>query len=157
MGAESSVQRDGKSQEDGSASASAGELSAEVTVLQEGGSALESKVQPSFLDPFLLTPLSAAGTNTNPRERCYFNIYLSIYICTFSGKCNASWCLLYRYQFFFIVHLRVCKHPPSSPSTRSVSHFVRISNVLQHPGSMCACRCFFFLLSHGVELSAVPQ
>ncbi|XP_051264725.1 A-kinase anchor protein 12b isoform X1 [Dicentrarchus labrax] len=45
MGAESSVQRDGKSQEDApasaSASASAGELSAEV--LQEGGSVLDSK------------------------------------------------------------------------------------------------------------------
>ncbi|XP_044024379.1 A-kinase anchor protein 12b isoform X3 [Siniperca chuatsi] len=40
MGAESSVQRDGKSQEDASASASASaeELSAEVNVLQEGGS-----------------------------------------------------------------------------------------------------------------------
>lgn len=80
MGAESSVQRDGKGQEDGSASASAGELSAEVTVLQEGGSALESKVQPSFLDPFLLTPLSAAGTKTNPRERCYFNIYIFVHL-----------------------------------------------------------------------------
>lgn len=43
--AESSVQRDGKSQEDASASASAsaGELSAEVNVLQEGGSVLDSK------------------------------------------------------------------------------------------------------------------
>lgn len=80
MGAESSVQRDGKGQEDGSASASAGELSAEVTVLQEGGSALESKVQPSFFDPFLLTLLSAAGTKTNPRERCYFNIYIFIHL-----------------------------------------------------------------------------
>ncbi|XP_042246609.1 A-kinase anchor protein 12b isoform X1 [Thunnus maccoyii] len=43
MGAESSVQRDVKSQEDASASASAGELSAEVKVLQEGGSVLDSK------------------------------------------------------------------------------------------------------------------
>lgn len=49
MGAESSVQRDGKSQEDASASASAsaGELSAEVNVLQEGSSALDSKVKPT--------------------------------------------------------------------------------------------------------------
>lgn len=51
MGAENSVQRDGKSPEDGSVSASGGELSAEVTALQEGGSALESKVQPRFLVP----------------------------------------------------------------------------------------------------------
>ncbi|GLD49381.1 A-kinase anchor protein 12-like protein [Lates japonicus] len=45
MGAESSVQRDGKSQEDASASASAsaGELSAEVKVLQEEGGVLDSK------------------------------------------------------------------------------------------------------------------
>ncbi|XP_028252892.1 A-kinase anchor protein 12b isoform X2 [Parambassis ranga] len=45
MGAESSVQRDGKSQEDASASASAsaGELNAEVKVLQEGESVLDSK------------------------------------------------------------------------------------------------------------------
>lgn len=43
MGAESSVQRDGKSQEDASASASAGELSAEVNALQEGSSVLDSK------------------------------------------------------------------------------------------------------------------
>ncbi|KAM9338806.1 A-kinase anchor protein 12b [Symphorus nematophorus] len=41
--AESSVQRDGKSHEDASASASAGELSAEVNVLQEGGSVHDSK------------------------------------------------------------------------------------------------------------------
>ncbi|XP_020488491.2 A-kinase anchor protein 12b isoform X1 [Labrus bergylta] len=43
MGAESSVQRDGKSQEDASASASAGELSAEVNVIQEASSVLDSK------------------------------------------------------------------------------------------------------------------
>lgn len=51
MGAESSVQRDGKSQEDApaSASASAGELSAEV--LHEGDSVLDSKVQPRLCDP----------------------------------------------------------------------------------------------------------
>ena len=47
MGAQGSVQQDGKSQEDASASASAsaGELSAEVNVIQEGGSVLESKVE----------------------------------------------------------------------------------------------------------------
>lgn len=47
MGAESSAQRDGKSQEDASVSvsASAGELSAEVKVIQEGGSVLDGKVQ----------------------------------------------------------------------------------------------------------------
>lgn len=46
MGAQGSVQQDGKSQEDASASdsASAGELSAEVNVIQEGGSVLEGKV-----------------------------------------------------------------------------------------------------------------
>ena len=51
MGAESSVQRDGKSQEDApaSASASAGELSAEVNALQEGSSVLDSKVSSMFL------------------------------------------------------------------------------------------------------------
>ncbi|KAM6992535.1 LOW QUALITY PROTEIN: A-kinase anchor protein 12b [Tautogolabrus adspersus] len=43
MGADSSVQRDEKSQEDASASASAGELSAEVNVLQEASSVLDSK------------------------------------------------------------------------------------------------------------------
>ncbi|XP_031731310.1 A-kinase anchor protein 12b isoform X1 [Anarrhichthys ocellatus] len=46
MGAENSVQRDGKSQEEdasASASASAGELSAEVNTLQEGSSVLDSK------------------------------------------------------------------------------------------------------------------
>ncbi|XP_062293381.1 A-kinase anchor protein 12b isoform X1 [Scomber scombrus] len=45
MGAESSAQRDGKSQEDASVSvsASAGELSAEVKVIQEGGSVLDGK------------------------------------------------------------------------------------------------------------------
>ncbi|TDH00454.1 hypothetical protein EPR50_G00188670 [Perca flavescens] len=45
MGAESSAQRDGKSQEDASAStsASAGELSAEVHALQVGSTALDSK------------------------------------------------------------------------------------------------------------------
>lgn len=55
MGAESSAQRDGKSQEDApasaSASASAGELSAEVNALQEGSSVLDSKVKPIFLIP----------------------------------------------------------------------------------------------------------
>ena len=56
MGAESSVQRDGKSQEEdasasASASASAGEISAEVnTALQEGSSVLDSKVL-RLLDP----------------------------------------------------------------------------------------------------------
>lgn len=145
------MQRDGKGQEDGSASASAGELSAEVTVLQEGGSALESKVQPSFFDPFLLTPLSAAGTKTNPRERCYFNIY------TFSGTFNASWCLLYPpYQFFFIVHL-----PPTF-----ISLYMFSVSLCAHQQCAAAPRLdvrlplfffFFLLLSHGVELSAVPQ
>ncbi|KAM9353989.1 A-kinase anchor protein 12b isoform 1-T1 [Pholidichthys leucotaenia] len=44
MGAQSSVQRDGRSQEDAPASAaSAGDLSAEVKVLQEGGGDLDSK------------------------------------------------------------------------------------------------------------------
>ncbi|XP_069014297.1 A-kinase anchor protein 12b isoform X1 [Embiotoca jacksoni] len=45
MGAESSVQQDGKSQEDASASASAsaGDPGTEVKVLQEGGSVLDSK------------------------------------------------------------------------------------------------------------------
>ncbi|KAM4713499.1 LOW QUALITY PROTEIN: A-kinase anchor protein 12b [Anableps anableps] len=43
MGAQGSSQRDGKIQEDASASASGGELSAEVKVLQEGGSVLDGK------------------------------------------------------------------------------------------------------------------
>ena len=47
MGAESSVPRDGKSQEDApaSASASGGELSAEGSVLQERSSVTDSKVE----------------------------------------------------------------------------------------------------------------
>lgn len=44
MGAESSVQVDGKSPEE-DASASTGEVSAEVKVLQEEGGALDSKVR----------------------------------------------------------------------------------------------------------------
>lgn len=80
MGAENSVQRDGKSPEDGSVSASGGELSAEVTALQEGGSALESKVQPRFLVP--VTVHISVRSRATPTERCCLLIQ---YICTFIG------------------------------------------------------------------------
>lgn len=53
MGAQNSAQQDGKTQEDASASASAsaGDLSAEVKAHQEGDSVLDGKVQPT-LAPF---------------------------------------------------------------------------------------------------------
>lgn len=90
MGAESSVQRDGKSQEDASASASAsaGELSAEVNVLQEGSSALDSKVQPTlrFFDPSQTSMRTGHGD-------------ILSHFFTYSGVYSASWCLL-MLQFF---------------------------------------------------------
>lgn len=115
MGAESSVQRDGKSQEDApaSASASAGELSAEV--LHEGDSVLDSKVQPRLCDPCHCVDHHAQWAwSQTPASHVMRLFFFPV---------SAVTLLLY------IVHLRVCRHtcrhPSFSPLPSLPLHFQR--------------------------------
>lgn len=86
MGAQGSSQRDGKIQEDASASASGGELSAEVKVLQEGSSVLDGKVT------LILTPAaSKTALCTRQRDkRSRFHVCKHTYCPNNLPQCSAA-------------------------------------------------------------------
>lgn len=93
MGAESSAQRDGKSQEDASVSASAGELSAEVNVLQEGG----DKVKRLFSSVPVHTSVRS-GHGDRPRR----------VMLTFSGPSTVHLCVCRRASVSSCASVKCC-------------------------------------------------
>ena len=120
MGAQSSAQRDGKSQEDASASASAstGEMSAEVKVIQEGGGVPDSKVQ-------LVLPLSSEP-----------DLPGSLILVHTLALCG-----------YFYVYLCVCKHTSSaSPQTHPTPP---VKTMAVCASVRCCSAQALFLLSNG--------